>query len=329
MGWARRMSSIVVLRQDERLPDAPPALWDLDATLLETLCSIAHNAAASGGARFVTSRPHGKLQTLVSARWKPAPWRPLVEQVLQHQESQELDLVSGAPVEGPNGVCGVFLLQGALDVSVRRQLASAYAGQVAMALSRTETRLTSGQTLVQSMVQMLAAHDGETGRHSQLVKRLALVLGKALDFSAMELLNLERAALLHDLGKVHVPQALLTRDDALSTSEWALIREHPSYGERLLRNVPELQLCAPTVRHHHERWNGSGYPDRLSGTHIPLDARIIALVDAYETIRAGRPYRQARSREDALAELEAAAGAQFDPTLVKAFASIPYHVLGL
>lgn len=324
------MSSIVVLRQDERHNDVSPALWDLDPTLLSALCAIADRATEFGvGARLVTAMPRQRPRTLVTARWSIGNWQAVVDLVLQYGEPHASPDVAGAPVEGPGGMRGVFLVQCRDGALPSVDLARSFALQVQQSLDHAAQRLEACRATTHSLFQMIAAHDPETGHHSQAVKRLALVLGAVVGIGQRELLQLGRSALLHDVGKVHVPQALLDKEGALSAADWACMREHPALGEKLVREIPELELSADTIRHHHERWDGSGYPDRLAGNAIPLEARLLAIVDTYETIRAGRKYRAGRSREAALDEVTAGIGRQFDPTMVELFLGIPSHVLGL
>ncbi len=165
------------------------------------------------------------------------------------------------------------------------------------------------------MLGVLSAYDPVTARHSRVVSRLARALGLAIGLQPSDLLTLELGALLHDLGKIAVPIGILRKDGPLSLDEWAVIRGHPAIGERILREVPEFSGILAAVRHHHERWDGAGYPDRLQGAAIPLHAQLIGLADAYEVIRVGRPYQAPRSPEDTVLELRDHIGRQFDPHL--------------
>jgi HD-GYP domain-containing protein (c-di-GMP phosphodiesterase class II) len=134
-----------------------------------------------------------------------------------------------------------------------------------------------------------------------------------------ELQFLELAGLLHDIGKIGIPEHILNKKGALSDAEYAIVKQHPVSGSRILRDISEMSDIALYVRHHHERFDGKGYPDGLTGERIPLPARILAIADAYDAITSTRPYRGASSRTAALAELKRAAGAQFDPKLVEVF----------
>jgi HD-GYP domain-containing protein (c-di-GMP phosphodiesterase class II) len=155
--------------------------------------------------------------------------------------------------------------------------------------------------------------------HSNGVAHLAGAVGRQLGMSSEQLDELTRAAELHDVGKVGIPDAILDKPAPLDTEEWSFIRQHTVLGERILSAAPALRPVASIVRATHERWDGHGYPDGLKGEEIPLSARIVAVCDAYEAIITDRCYRNARSKTVARAELISEASHQFDPTVVTAF----------
>ena len=171
-------------------------------------------------------------------------------------------------------------------------------------------------------VATLQVRDRETADHSDDVLTLCEAIGRRLDFDERALQHLKAGAQLHDVGKVAVPLAILNKPGPLTEPEWSLIREHTVVGERILRSVPEMAEVATVVRHSHEHWDGSGYPDGLSGDQIPLASRVILCADAFHAIRCDRPYRRGRSARDALKELRMHAGTQFDPTVVEALADV-------
>jgi ribonuclease P protein subunit RPR2 len=150
------------------------------------------------------------------------------------------------------------------------------------------------------------------------VRRLGLLL--AADIAPRDASDPQMAYgfLLHDIGKLAVPDAILRAPGRLSEKEWALMRRHPEEGVRILAEIPFLDRALDVVRHHHERWDGGGYPDALRGEEIPLWARIFSVVDALDAITAERPYRPARSYESALDEIRTHSGTQFDPAVVEA-----------
>ena len=164
----------------------------------------------------------------------------------------------------------------------------------------------------------LHASDGLTGEHSDEVAQLCEVLCEEFEIEGDERMRVLMAAHLHDIGKVAVSKDILNKPGPLDQDEWAVIKEHTLVGERILEAVPELGQAATLVRHSHEHWDGTGYPDGLAGDEIPLGSRVVLTADAFHAIRSDRPYRQGRSPREALAELKAHAGTQFDPLIVAA-----------
>jgi HD-GYP domain-containing protein (c-di-GMP phosphodiesterase class II) len=171
---------------------------------------------------------------------------------------------------------------------------------------------------VDALATALSVWDDQTRRHSDTVVELARKTGARMGLDHMELLELELAALLHDVGKLRVPRELLRRPGPLSESEERLMRNHPAWGAELVSGVPGLQAVALIVRHHHEWVDGSGYPNGLSGVRIPAASRIMAVCDAYGAMTEPRPYQEQREPHEALAELRGLAGNQFDPAVVDA-----------
>ncbi|MGH2915609.1 MAG: HD-GYP domain-containing protein [Solirubrobacteraceae bacterium] len=170
---------------------------------------------------------------------------------------------------------------------------------------------------------VISADDGYTGEHSQGVVELSLAVGVQLGLDAERLRNLEFGAMLHDVGKVVVPKEIINKPGKLDPAEWAIIKTHPGQGERMLCRVGGFMTeVGRIVRHHHERWDGSGYPDGLAGEQIPLEARIISCCDTWSAMRTDRSYRAALPPERARAELVAATGPQLDPDVVRALLGV-------
>ena len=164
----------------------------------------------------------------------------------------------------------------------------------------------------------LIARDGSTSDHSDDVGLLCDAIGKHFGLADLERTNLMAAAQLHDIGKVAVPETILQKPGPLTEAEWEVMRQHTPVGAEILNAVPELRDVAVIVRHSHEHWDGSGYPDGLSGDEIPVESRIILCADAFHAVRSPRPYRAGRSAEQAVEEIKANSGGQFDPRVVTA-----------
>lgn len=181
----------------------------------------------------------------------------------------------------------------------------------------------SYHTTLKALVQALETRDSETHGHSERVVTFSLRLGHELGLEREALRNLELGALLHDIGKIGVPDAILRKPAALTQEEWDKMKLHPNHGQTILRNIPFLAEAAQLVAQHHEKWDGTGYPFGLRGEEINLNARIFAVADAFDAMVSDRVYRKGRSYEDAVIELERCAGTQFDPLVVEAFKIIP------
>lgn len=175
---------------------------------------------------------------------------------------------------------------------------------------------------LKALVAALGTRDSETHGHSDRVVRFSLRLGRELELSAEEMRSLEFGAMLHDIGKIGVPDAVLRKPSGLTEGEWELMRQHPLYGEEILREIEFLKGAARLVGQHHERWDGRGYPHGLKGEAIDLNARIFAVVDAFDAMVSNRVYRNGTAYANARAELERCAGSQFDPRVVEAFTRV-------
>jgi len=169
------------------------------------------------------------------------------------------------------------------------------------------------------LLRTMQAKNPELDDHSSEVAHLAVRVARQLGLNGEELDEIARAAELHDVGKVGIPDAILNKPGPLDATEWEFMYQHTILGERILNGAPALRPVARLVRSSHERWDGAGYPDQLAGENIPLGARIVAVCDAYEAMTADRPYRTALSAHAAREQLSANAGTQFDPSVVAAF----------
>ena len=263
-----------------------------------------------------------------------------VEDLAKDQKKTGLDRTNG---EGFIGYIVLPLyckdqLKGILEVFRRSPLEAgpewldflkALANQAAVAIdnaSMVEELRTTNLNLVQSYdatIQgwsaALELRDLETQGHSQRVTEMSLNIGRAMDIAEGELEHIRRGALLHDVGKMGIPDHILLKPGELTHEEWDVMRKHTSYAKDLLSFVPFLRPALDIPMYHHERWDGSGYPEGLKGENIPLAARIFAVVDVWDALLSDRPYRKAWPKEKAIEYLHQQAGLQFDPQVVEVF----------
>jgi putative nucleotidyltransferase with HDIG domain len=178
---------------------------------------------------------------------------------------------------------------------------------------------------VESLNATVEARDPYTAGHSQRVQRIALAIGEQLDLPRGRLEALGLAGLFHDIGKLRVPDAVLTKPGPLTPEEFDLIKRHPDDGADIVGHLGRLRDVLPFIRHHHERWDGMGYPDGLAADEIPLEAAIVGLADAWDAMTTERPYSRARSTDEAREEILRARGTQFAPAVVDAFFATRHH----
>ena len=179
-------------------------------------------------------------------------------------------------------------------------------------------RVALNEAHVRALLAALEARDGYTEEHSHAVVEMALLVAEELRLPPERLADVEVAALLHDMGKLGISDAILRKSGALTDEEWDEMRRHPEIGERIVAGMHGLSHLAEVVRAEHERWDGRGYPDGLAGDDIPLIARIVLVCDAFHAMTSDRPYRAAMGEEAAIGELHAAAGSQLCPSTVRA-----------
>lgn len=186
-----------------------------------------------------------------------------------------------------------------------------------------ETVEESYRSTLKALAQALETRDTETHGHSERVVTFSLRLGRELGLDKEMLRSLEFGSLLHDIGKIGVPDAILRKPAKLTDEEWVKMRMHPMYGQNILRDLPFLEGASKVVGQHHEKWDGSGYPAGLKGEDIDLNARIFAVADAFDAMISDRVYRAGRPYQDAADELDRCADAHFDPKIVEAFHRVP------
>jgi len=175
---------------------------------------------------------------------------------------------------------------------------------------------------IETLNAAVEARDPYTAGHSQRVRRVALAIGRELRLPAKQLGALGTAALFHDIGKIGMPDSILTKPDKLTRAEAAVMREHVTRGAEIVSRISSLADSVPAIRHHHERWDGLGYPDRLRGTELPVEAAIIGIADSWDAMTTDRPYAVALEMKDALEQIQAGRGKQFNPAVVDAFLSV-------
>ena len=174
----------------------------------------------------------------------------------------------------------------------------------------------SSEQVIIALAAAAEAKDAYTGGHPQRVANTALHLGTRLGFQESDLIALYRGGLIHDIGKIAVPDAILGKPGPLNAEEERRMRAHPIIGESIVKPLPSAADILPIIRHHHERFDGGGYPDGLSGHRIPLLARIVSVCDAYDALASDRPYRVRRQPQEAIETLMRGAGQQWDRELV-------------
>ena len=178
------------------------------------------------------------------------------------------------------------------------------------------------ETITQALLNALELRDRDSAGHSQRVAMLALRLGSALGLADQDMALLRMGALLHDIGKIGVPDSILLKPGALTYEEWGFMRRHSTYGAEILRPLPEMQDILPIVYHHHEKWDGSGYPNQVPGANIPYLARVCAVTEVFDSLLSDHIYRAAWPAAQALQWMKEESGKAFDPSIVDALSSI-------
>jgi hypothetical protein len=195
--------------------------------------------------------------------------------------------------------------------------------QLNLELTESNRQLeTTNQELMETLAGVVDAYDVYTFGHSTHVSELAGALARQLGLSPDRIKALQQAGLLHDIGKVGISDAIINKPGPLTDDEYKVVKAHPSIGSVIVGRMSGLRPLAPFILHHHERWDGKGYPNGLAGEEIPLEARILALADTIDTMRSDRPYRSARSPHAVVQEVQKCTGAQFDPKVVQALSNI-------
>ena len=295
---------LIILQRDGKSPEimmdygAPPGIIKFNADGVATL------------------EPYRKCIRTRSPRVEPIPPSHPLFPVFGPSRCRFL-----VPIVSMDKVVGVLTIVGPRKRSDWRDrtLVAGLARVLGLTLDNVRLYAHEYQGMLHILTSALDQRDRVTEGHSRRVADLSLIVARELSIDGDALLDIERAAILHDIGKLAVPDAILSKPGPLTPEEWTEMRRHPDVGHQLVRDVPFLTRAADIVRSHHERFDGAGYPRGLKMDEIPLGARIFAVVDAYDAMTSDRPYRLARSHEEALREIRHQASTQFDPVVVAAF----------
>jgi HD-GYP domain-containing protein (c-di-GMP phosphodiesterase class II) len=244
----------------------------------------------------------------------------LVSVRLRFGDSNDLPLtVSGAVARFPEDGDSVTELLANAAITLREAKGSG--GDSVLRTGFETGPVTQSHTfdVFQGLILAVDAKDRYTKRHSEDVARYGVYLARRMDLDPDLIRTIQVAGLLHDVGKIGIPDGILRKPGKLTDAEFEIVKQHVALGDMVVRDVPDIDLVRAGIRHHHERWDGDGYLDRLAGEEIPLIARILAVGDAFSAMTTTRPYRKALDLREALTRLEDAAGAQLDEVLVKAF----------
>jgi putative nucleotidyltransferase with HDIG domain len=255
-----------------------------------------------------------------------------------YNENERRDLFLGlakslciSPLKVVDEPIGILVLGEARNTSResfdpdKLQLVTVISDQAASALRRTSLHEQLEEGFVQTVLALanaVDARDTYVENHSQRMAGVAEVICRELNFNEDQIQAVHWAALLHDIGKIGVPDEILSKPGPLNNEEWAIMMRHPEIGSQILAPVKRMSYVAPIIRAHHEKYDGSGYPDGLKGSEIPLGARILAVVDAYIAIKDERVYRKSRSHAEAILEIKRYSGTQFDPQIVDIFMKV-------
>jgi putative nucleotidyltransferase with HDIG domain len=329
---------------------------DLQTVLSEVMDTIIQLSGAQR-AFLMLQDAQGELYTVVGRNWKLESLRPgeyeisrtVIDQVVQEgkallttnaQEDPRFDGIQSVvayslrsilcvPLKVKDDLIGVIYADNRVREGIftenHRFLLSAFANQAAAALENAQLfndlSMSYDQTL-EALVTALDARERETEQHTRRVVDYSMALAKKMGLSDDELIEIRRGALMHDIGKIGVPDAILQKPGPLTEEEWEVMRRHPEEGLRILQDITFFKGAIDIIGSHHEHYDGSGYPRGLIGDQIPLGARIFAIADALDAITSDRPYRKAQPFKVAYDEILRCRGTQFDPEVVDAFRSI-------
>ncbi len=269
----------------------------------------------------------------VAEKLKPIIIKDLSKGSLYNRESfacpKKLYSLVSVPLVEMDKVIGVFSIYSKKKEFYRnydKMILSIFASQAAVAIENARLFENTRSNYINTMrffASIIDAKDSYTTEHSHRVMKNVLRLAERLNLSNRQKEVLRYASILHDIGKVSIDTSILNKPGPLTEEEWKQIVRHPVIGSKIIKRIGFLDDLIPVILHHHEKYGGGGYPDStLKGSQIPLEARILAIADAYEAMTSDRPYRKALSEEEVMEELKRNAGSQFDPQIVKMFLEI-------
>jgi transcriptional regulator with GAF, ATPase, and Fis domain len=324
----KRLRELMTLQEASKTITSSLDLEDTLQTIVRMTGEIIHSSSCAIRLLDEESQEMRTLGTAIAADGV----QPEAPPAGSGKEAESLKSFLGVPLKIGNRVIGYFELgsldEGAFSTDDRRVL-QVLAGQAAIAIENARLFENTQQTYyetIRSLAQALEARDAYTKGHSERVTRYSLEMAKEMGLSDHGCKVIRYAGLLHDIGKIGISDTILHKRLKLTEEDWEAIRNHPLFGDSILGPLKFLQEAQAIVLRHHERYDGSGYPGHLKGEEIPLEARIIAVADAYDAMTSDRPYRQALDPRTARGEIEKASGRQFDPTVVEAFLSVVDNV---
>jgi putative nucleotidyltransferase with HDIG domain len=323
----------LTVQQHNRMDRAMEFFQHLAPALARTRTGISplvHLVAQMTARLFAPARVCLSIRT--SARQSPI----IVEETAELQPMQTVEQALTLPVDLGDehfGQIEIYLAPGRAPAPGDLQMLRALVGLTAAALGNAAVTAGMREAVeevegaymgtLEALTMALEMRDHETQGHSRRVVQYTLSLAQKLAIAEEHMVAILRGALLHDIGKIGIPDAILKKQGPLSPDEWVIMKQHPRIGYDMLRGVEFLHDSLPIILHHHERFDGGGYPECLAREAIPLGARIFAVADAYDAITSDRPYRRGRSHEAAMAEIAAGSGTQFDPGVVQALQALP------
>ena len=295
------------------------------AGMIKSSTRSSDQAFRYGGDEFAVILPHSSTMDSFSVAER------MREKIAEAMSARQLDIsvsigVASWPGDGTTLDELCYAADMALYYAKRTgQNRTSIASRTLFSLNEPSVSINS-ETEVLSTIYALAAtleaRDKYTYGHSRRVSRYTVAVAEKLNLLPEQVALVSAAALLHDIGKVGIPDNVLNKSEKLLDEEWELLKQHPRLSATIVGHVPSLSACLAAVRHHHERWDGAGYPAGLKGESIPVEARILCVTDAFEAMISERPYRPALTFKQAIAELEKCSGSQFDPGIVRAFIPI-------